>query len=96
MQTIDDVELFHAWSRLNDLAARKDPDVQRSFGRYNLKTSRGRDSRSLVKEFLKLELELKDETALQNRCQAAQGIANLVEEFGRGVLILLPPNAGHK
>lgn len=96
VQTVASLKLYHEWTRLRELAAAKDPALLAILRASGLKASRGVDYRSLVNQFLTTKLGLESPVHLQNMCQSAQGIACLVQQFGHGVLVFLPPGAGNK
>jgi hypothetical protein len=50
----------------------------------------------LARFLITTKLGLESTVHLQNMCQSAQVIAYLVQQFGNGVLVFLPPGAGNK
>jgi hypothetical protein len=86
-----DVELYKSFLALCDAAEKKDPSLIQFLESEGLKTGLGRTYRSLVTKYIQRELGFDEErTELQNRCQAGQGLAQVVEHFGEGVLLLIP------
>jgi hypothetical protein len=96
VQTIASLKLYHEWTRLRELAAAKDPALLAILRASGLRASRGVDYRSLINQFLTTKLRLESTVHLQNLCQSAQVIAYLVQQFGNGVLVFLPPGAGNR
>jgi hypothetical protein len=89
-----DMELYKSFLALCDSAERKDPSLIQFLESKGLKTGLGRTYRSLVMKYIQKELGFDEErTEFQNRCQAGQGLAQVVEHFGEGVLIFLPAGA---
>jgi hypothetical protein len=92
-----DVELYRNFLAIHDSAEKRDPSLIQFLESKGLKTGLGRSYRSLVMKYMQKELGFDEErTELQNRCQAGQGLAQVVEHFGEGALLLLPSGAATK
>lgn len=95
-KTVADVDLYNRWVELRARAAARDADLLHFLEQKGYGTRVGVDFRSLVNQFLSDSLHLPKKHDLQNICQSSQGIAELVQVFGQGIIVLLPPNTGSK
>jgi hypothetical protein len=96
MRTTASVDLYSEWSSLRDLANRKDLQLKGFLAHKGYVPSRGVDLRTLVNKYLADQLRLSSVLVLHNACQSAQGIAEMVNIFGSGVLPLLPAQTNHQ
>ena len=94
LRTIASHDLFLKWTELRELATKRDPALLQFLHSQNFHSGPGRDFKALVNMYLAQSLGLRSVASLQNICQAAMGLADLVNAFGYGILILLPGSAG--
>ncbi len=83
------LRLLERYNRLRDLAAAKDTDLIGFLRGRGYSTRRGVNWQSCIVKYLADSLEIPNST-LQNRCQAAQGVAALKDQFGNGIIPVLP------
>lgn len=89
-------ELYHAFFQLREKASGPKGDELRAFlEAQGFPTSIGRDVRSCILKYLAQELNVSS-SQLSNTLQAYQGIFLLAQQFGRGILVLLPKGASHR
>jgi len=91
---LDRLKLYRQWQELRRLAKEKDPGLVAFLSSRGYVTSRGVGYMKLVKKLLSNSLRKFTARKLQNYCQGSQGISYLVDTFGQGVLLAIPPTAG--
>jgi hypothetical protein len=94
-QTVLGLELHRHYNELRSLARTGDPALLAFLRAQGQRTRKGVGWQSCVINYLAASLETTP-TILQNTCQTAQGVAGLVEQFGPGIIVLLPAGASHK
>jgi hypothetical protein len=94
--TIRAFELYDAFFQLREKAAGPKGDELRAFlAVQGFSTSVGRDVRSCILKYLARELDITS-SQLSNTLQAYQPFFLLAQQFGRGILVLLPKGASHR
>ena len=96
LQSIRSYQLYLAFARLRKTASSPDGDELRTFlASEGFPQSRGVDIRSCILRYLSRELKT-PLGRLNNVLQAQLGIYQVVQEFGLGILVLLPRVASHR
>jgi hypothetical protein len=96
LHSIRSYQLYLAFARLRAIAAGEDGDQLRAFlAAQGFTQSRGVDVRTCILRYLGRELEM-PLGRLHNTLQAQLGVYHVVQEFGPGVLVLLPRIAPHR
>lgn len=94
--TIRAFELYHAFFQLREKASGPKGNELRAFlAVQGFSTAVGRDVRSCILKYLARELGISS-SQLSNTLQAYQGIFLLAQQFGKGILVLLPKGASHR
>jgi hypothetical protein len=94
--TIRAFELYRAFFQLREKASGPHGGELRAFlAAQGFSTSIGRDVRSCILKYLARELDISS-SQLSNTLQAYQGIFLMAQQFGKGILILLPKGASHR
>jgi hypothetical protein len=94
--TIRSFELYQSFFQLREKAAGPQGDELRAFlASKGFSTSVGRDIRSCILKYLSQELGIIS-GQLNNTLQAYQAIFQLAQQFGKGILVLLPKVASHR
>lgn len=94
--TIRAFELYNAFSQLREKASGPKGDELRTFlAVQGFSTSIGRDIRSCILKYLARELDISS-GQLSNTLQAYQGVFLLAQQFGKGILVLLPKGASNR
>ncbi len=83
------INLLEQYGGLRRMAAGKDPALLAFLKGRNYSTRRGRGWQSCIVQFLAESLEISP-TTLQNTCQSALGVAALTDQFGNGIIPVLP------
>ena len=94
-QTILNVDLLEEFNSLKELAQQRDPGLIQHLEVQGFQTSKGVGYQSLVNNYLAERLQITN-IALQNACQTALGVHGLVQEFGRGIIVILPSTSMNK
>jgi hypothetical protein len=89
------MDLLAQFNELRVLAAAQDPTLMDWLYQSNYRTSRGVSRQTLILNYLADQIGIKT-TVLQNHCQVAVGVTQLVEKFGKGILAILPPGSMRK
>lgn len=94
--TIRAFELYNAFFQLREKASGPKGDELLAFlAAQGFSTSVGRDVRSCILKYLARELGISS-GQLSNTLQAHQGVFLLTQQFGKGILVLLPKGASHR
>ncbi len=94
--TIRAFELYNAFFQLREKASGPKGDELRAFlAAQGFSTSVGRDVRSCILKYFARELDISS-GQLSNTLQAYQGIFLLAQQFGKGILVLLPKGGSHR
>jgi hypothetical protein len=96
MQTIRSYDLYSSWQALRDIASGDECSKLRQFlVSQGFEQSVGVDIRSCILRYLSRELDV-SRNSLNNHLQNQSGIYYLVQEFGKGILVLLPKVAAYR
>jgi hypothetical protein len=89
-------KLYYAFSQLREKASGPQGKELRDFlAAQGFSTSVGRDIRSCILKYLSRELGISS-GQLNNTLQAYQGVFLLAQQFGNGILVLLPKGAPYR
>jgi hypothetical protein len=94
-QVLRHLDLLKEHNRLKLLAQEKNPDLVEVLKQAGQTTRRGRTLVSCLLDFLSGSLRT-SKTALSNIVQEYSGIEKLVDLFGQGLILLLPPGSGRR
>jgi hypothetical protein len=94
-QTNFALDLLHQFNTLRQMAHDRDSGLLKFLQRHGFITKRGVTWPSCIINYLATSLDI-SAVILQNTSQAAQGVAGLVEQFGPGIVTILPPGAMNK
>jgi len=89
------LDLLHQFNALKTMVQDSNKQLMDFLKKNGYSTAKGVSWQSLIITYLADALQI-DNIALRNNTQSAQGIAALVDQFGFGILTVLPPGANNK
>lgn len=90
LKHVASIKMWYRWDALRQLAIQKDPALIQFLNDHGYFTSKGKDYRTLVNDYLIAALE---KPSLVSDCQTAYGLVQMADLFGPAVTLLLPGNA---
>ena len=86
------LELLEKYTELREMVQERDAGLLDFLEGSGFRPSKGVSWTSCIINYLASKLKIST-TILQNTCQSAQGVKGLVDQFGPGIITVLPPGA---
>jgi hypothetical protein len=97
MKQVADVEMYNAYIALRELGRDNDVTLVEFLAAAGLTISKGRGHVSIINEYLCQELDIAYDSAdFSNLCMSARSIAQMVDQWGYGILLFIPAKSSTK